>query len=42
LLAANTSPDMAAAWRAFVAILTLGMIAVARIEAAVRGETADA
>jgi predicted 3-demethylubiquinone-9 3-methyltransferase (glyoxalase superfamily) len=42
LLEANTSPDKAAARRAFEAMLTMGKIDVAKIEAAVRGETADA
>ena len=42
LLEANTSPDKAAARRAFEAMMTMGKIDVARIEAAVRGETADA
>jgi predicted 3-demethylubiquinone-9 3-methyltransferase (glyoxalase superfamily) len=42
LLEANTSADKAAARRAFEAMMTMGKIDVARIEAAVRGETADA
>ena len=42
LLEANTSPDKAAAKRAFEAMMTMGKIDVARIEAAVRGEKADA
>ena len=42
LLEANTSPDKAAARRAFEAMMTMGEIDVARIEAALRGETADA
>ncbi|HVM21914.1 MAG TPA: VOC family protein [Sphingomicrobium sp.] len=42
LLAANMSKDKAAAKRAFAAMMTMRKIDVARIEAAVRGETADA
>jgi predicted 3-demethylubiquinone-9 3-methyltransferase (glyoxalase superfamily) len=42
LLEANTNPDKAAARRAFEAMMTMGKIDVAKIEAAVRGETADA
>ena len=42
LLEANTSPDKAAARRAFEAMMTRGKIVVAKIEAAVKGETADA
>ena len=42
LLEANTSSDKAAAKRAFEAMLTMKKIDVARIEAALRGETADA
>jgi predicted 3-demethylubiquinone-9 3-methyltransferase (glyoxalase superfamily) len=42
LLEANTSPDKAAARRAFEAMMTMGKIDVAKIEAAVKGETADA
>jgi len=42
LLEANTSPDKAAARRAFEAMMTMGKIDVAKIEAAVRGERADA
>jgi predicted 3-demethylubiquinone-9 3-methyltransferase (glyoxalase superfamily) len=42
LLEANTGPDKAAARRAFEAMMTMGKIDVARIEAAVKGETADA
>jgi len=42
LLEANSSPDRAAAKRAFDAMMTMTKIDVARIEAAVAGETADA
>jgi 2-polyprenyl-6-hydroxyphenyl methylase/3-demethylubiquinone-9 3-methyltransferase len=42
LLEANTSPDKAAARRAFESMMTMGKIDVAKIEAAVKGETADA
>ena len=42
LLEANTSPDKAAAKRAFEAMMTMKKIDVARIEAAVRGETVNA
>lgn len=42
LLEANTNPDKAAAKRAFAAMMTMRKIDVATIEAAVRGETADA
>ena len=42
LLEANTNPDKAVARRAFEAMMTMGKIDVARIEAAVSGETADA
>jgi predicted 3-demethylubiquinone-9 3-methyltransferase (glyoxalase superfamily) len=42
LLEANTSTDKAAATRAFEAMMTMGKIDVAKIEAAVKGETADA
>lgn len=42
LLEANRNPDKAAARRAFEAMMTMRKIDVARIEAAVRGETADA
>jgi predicted 3-demethylubiquinone-9 3-methyltransferase (glyoxalase superfamily) len=42
LLEANNSPDKAAASRAFEAMMTMGKIDVARIEAALKGETADA
>ena len=42
LLEANTSSDKAAAKRAFDAMMTMQKIDVAKIEAAVRGETADA
>jgi predicted 3-demethylubiquinone-9 3-methyltransferase (glyoxalase superfamily) len=42
LLEANTSPDKAAAKRAFEAMMTMGKIDIAKIEAALRGETADA
>jgi predicted 3-demethylubiquinone-9 3-methyltransferase (glyoxalase superfamily) len=42
LLEANTSPDKAAARRAFEAMMTMRKIDVARIEAALRGESIDA
>jgi predicted 3-demethylubiquinone-9 3-methyltransferase (glyoxalase superfamily) len=42
LLEANTNPDKAAAKRAFEAMMTMKKIDVAKIEAAVQGETADA
>jgi predicted 3-demethylubiquinone-9 3-methyltransferase (glyoxalase superfamily) len=42
LLEANSSPDKAAARRAFEAMMTMKKIDIARIEAALRGETADA
>jgi predicted 3-demethylubiquinone-9 3-methyltransferase (glyoxalase superfamily) len=42
LLEANTNPDKAVAKRAFDAMMTMTKIDVAKIEAAVRGETADA
>ena len=42
LLEANSSPDKAAAKRAFDAMMTMRKIDVARIEAALAGETADA
>ena len=42
LLEANSNPDKAAAKRAFEAMMTMRKIDVARIEAALRGETADA
>jgi predicted 3-demethylubiquinone-9 3-methyltransferase (glyoxalase superfamily) len=42
LLEANTNPDKGAAKRAFEAMMTMTKIDVAKIEAAVRGETADA
>ena len=42
LLEANTGHDRAAARRAFEAMMTMGKIDVARIEAAVKGETTDA
>ncbi len=42
LLDANNSPDKAAAKRAFEAMMTMKKIDVAKIEAALRGETADA
>jgi len=40
LLDANNSPDKAAARRAFEAMMTMGKIDVAKIEAAVRGKAA--
>ena len=42
LLEANNHPDKAAAKRAFAAMLTMKKIDVAKIEAALKGETADA
>ena len=42
LLEANSNPDKAAARRAFEAMMDMGKIDIARIEAAVRGETTDA
>ena len=42
LLQANSSPDKAAAKRAFDAMMTMRKIDVARIEAALAGETTDA
>ena len=42
LLDATTSPDPAVAKRAFDAMMTMGKIDVAKIEAAVRGETVNA
>lgn len=42
LLDATTSADRAASNHAFEAMMTMGKIDIARIEAAARGETADA
>ncbi len=42
LLEGNTNPDPAVAKRVFDAMMTMRKIDVARIEAAVAGETADA
>ena len=42
LLEANNSPDKAAAKRAFEAMMTMHKIDIAKIEAALKGETADA
>ena len=42
LLEANSSPDKAAAKRAFDAMMTMKKIDVAKIEAALKGEKADA
>jgi len=42
LLEANCNPDKAAAKRAFEAMMTMRKIDVAKIEAALKGETADA
>jgi predicted 3-demethylubiquinone-9 3-methyltransferase (glyoxalase superfamily) len=42
LLEANTNPDKAAAKRAFQAMMTMRKIDIAKIEAALKGETADA
>ena len=41
LLEATTSPDKAAAKRAFEAMMTMKKIDIATIEAALRGETVD-
>jgi predicted 3-demethylubiquinone-9 3-methyltransferase (glyoxalase superfamily) len=42
LLEAMDNPDKAAAKRAFEAMMTMGKIDIARIKAALKGETADA
>ena len=42
LLEANTNPDKAAAKRAFEAMMTMRKIDIAKIEAALRGESVDA
>ncbi|NGM36103.1 VOC family protein [Methylobacterium sp. DB0501] len=42
LLRANSHPDRAAARRAFAAMMTMRKIDIARIEAAIRGESAHA
>ena len=42
LLEANNSPEKAAAKRSFEAMMTMGKIDIARIEAALKGETANA
>jgi len=42
LLEANNNPDKAAATRAFQAMMTMRKIDIAKIEAAVRGESVDA
>ena len=42
LLEANTNPDKAAAKRAFEAMMTMKKIDIAKIEAALRGETVNA
>jgi predicted 3-demethylubiquinone-9 3-methyltransferase (glyoxalase superfamily) len=42
LLEANSSPDKTAAKRAFEAMMTMGKIDIARIEAALNGEEANA
>jgi predicted 3-demethylubiquinone-9 3-methyltransferase (glyoxalase superfamily) len=42
LLEANSNPDRAAARRAFQAMMTMKKIDIAKIESAMRGETADA
>ena len=42
LLEANNNPDKAAATRAFQAMMTMRKIDIARIEAALRGETVNA
>jgi len=42
LIEATTNPDQAVAQRAFAAMMTMRKIDIATIEAAVRGETADA
>ena len=42
LLEGNTNPNPAVAKRVFEAMMTMKKIDVARIEAALKGETADA
>jgi predicted 3-demethylubiquinone-9 3-methyltransferase (glyoxalase superfamily) len=42
LLEANSNPDKAAARRAFEAMMTMHKIDIARIDAALRGESIDA
>ncbi len=42
LLEANNNPDKSAARRAFEAMMTMRKLDIARIEAALKGETADA
>jgi predicted 3-demethylubiquinone-9 3-methyltransferase (glyoxalase superfamily) len=42
LLEANSNPDKAAAKRAFEAMMTMGKIDIAKIEAALRGEAVNA
>jgi predicted 3-demethylubiquinone-9 3-methyltransferase (glyoxalase superfamily) len=42
LLEANSNPDKVAAGRAFQAMMTMKKIDIAKIESAMRGETADA
>ena len=42
LLAANTNPDKAAAKRAMEAMMTMRKIDISKIDAALKGETADA
>ena len=42
LLEATTNPDKAAAKRAFEAMMTMKKIDIAKIEAALKGETVDA